>query len=304
MQEAESQGLYGVPPVELADCPTTAIQFSPLIVGAQRLEDQAGGVLASMVVEAPHGTIERRYVIALALRALASGAPLTVLAPKDKGGSRLRKELESFGCAVTETARRHYRICQCERPDAPTGIEKAIADGAARLVPETGLWSQPGIFSWDRVDPGSALLLRHLPALTGRGADFGAGIGHLARAILASPKVEHLTLLDIDRRAVEAARRNVADPRATITWADVRVGTALTGLNFVVMNPPFHDGGAEDRNLGQTFIRRAGDALRTGGVCWLVANRHLPYEDVLKTTFKRVDLRFEGEGYKIYEARR
>ena len=38
------------------------------------------------------GTLERRYALALILRALKPGAPLTALAPKEKGGSRLGKE--------------------------------------------------------------------------------------------------------------------------------------------------------------------------------------------------------------------
>jgi 16S rRNA (guanine1207-N2)-methyltransferase len=165
-----------------------------------------------------------------------------------------------------------------------------------------GLWTWPGVFSWNRRDPGSTLLEQNLPSLGGRGADFGCGIGTLARAILASPKVEHLAMLDIDRRAVEMAARNIDDSRAELRWADIRSGTELKGLDFVVMNPPFHDGGAEDQSLGQTFIRRAAEALRPGGVLWLVANRHLPYEAVLKTLFKRVMPKIEANGYKIYEA--
>jgi 16S rRNA (guanine1207-N2)-methyltransferase len=167
------------------------------------------------------------------------------------------------------------------------------------------LWSQPGIFSWNRVDPGSALLEQHLSVLSGRGADLGCGIGYLSGAILRSPEVQHLTLLDIDRRAVEAARRNIQDPRAEIRWSDVRGSDPrLASLNFVVMNPPFHDGGTEDRALGVGFIRRAAEMLRTGGSCWLVANRHLPYEAELKPLFKRVVVIAETGGYKIFEARK
>ncbi len=136
------------------------------------------------------------------------GGAFTALAPKDKGGTRLRKELQAFGCAVEETARRHHRIAVCARPAHLTGVDEALSDGGPRLVADLGLWSQPGVFSWDRVDPGTALLLEHLPALSGRGADFGCGIGILARAILASTKVEQITLIDIDRRAIAAAQRN------------------------------------------------------------------------------------------------
>jgi len=306
VHEGKPEGVYGIPPAELAAVPQEAIQFSPLIPGSSSLEDQSEGTLSRITMVAPPGTVERRYTLALALKALASDGGLTVLAPKDRGGSRLRKEMASFGCAVSETARRHYRICTCERPPVLQGIDEALAEGKPRLVEEVGLWAQPGVFSWNRIDPGSALLERHLPTLAGRGADLGCGIGYLARAVLASPKVEHLTIVDIDRRAVEAARRNIEDIRADLMWADVRnlKPEQLGRIDFVVMNPPFHDGGAEDRSLGQNFIRKAAEVLRPGGLCWLVANRHLPYEGVLTSAFKRVALKAEAEGYKIYEAQK
>ncbi|PVE25110.1 methyltransferase [Microvirga sp. KLBC 81] len=304
MQDITSTGVYGTPPAELAEAPAGSTQFSPLIPGSGKLEDQAEGSLKEIVVLAPPGTVERRYTVALALKALASGGVLTILAPKDKGGSRLAKELRSFGCAVNETSRRHYRICTCARPNQLVGIEEAIAEGAPRFDEALKLWTQPGVFSWNRLDPGSALLEENLPYLSGRGADFGCGIGILSRTILASPKVEHLVMLDIDRRATEMARRNVDDTRADIRWGDVRSGVRLSGLDFVVMNPPFHDGGAEDQSLGQSFIRKAAEALRPGGMLWLVANRHLPYEGVLKPLFRRVTPKIEAAGYKIYEAQK
>lgn len=295
-------GVYGTPPAELAEVPEDSIQFSPLMPGSAALEALGPGELGRMVMLAPPGTVERRYTIALALKALAPGGEFIVLAPKDKGGSRLAKELKSFGCAISETSRRHHRICACERPAEPTGIEEAIREGQPVLHEALGLWTQPGVFSWNRLDPGSALLLQHLPGLNGKGADFGCGIGILSRAILTSPKVEHLTMIDIDRRATEMAARNIDDPRAEVLWMDIRGKSALSGLNFVVMNPPFHDGGAEDRALGQSFILKAAEALRTGGTLWLVANRHLPYENVLKPLFKRVMPAIEAGGYKVYEA--
>jgi len=304
LHDTNLDGIYGTPPAELAPSPAAAIQFSPLIPGSQNLEEQEPGSLGAMVMLAPPGTLERRHETALALKALASGGMLTILAPKDKGGSRLAKELKGFGCTVTETSRRHHRICACERPAAPTGIDEAVAEGMPRLDDALGLWTQPGVFSWNRVDPGSALLEQHLPSLSGRGADLGCGIGFLSRVVLASAKVEHLAMIDIDRRAVELAARNVADPRAEVLWADVRGRIPLSGLDFVVMNPPFHDAGAEDQSLGQSFIRRAAEILRPGGTCWLVANRHLPYEAVLKPLFRRVVPRIEATGYKIYEAQK
>jgi 16S rRNA (guanine1207-N2)-methyltransferase len=296
--------VYGAPPASLVETPAGAVQISPLVPGSARLEDVAPESLSGAVVAAPPGVAERRYVLALALRALKPGAALTALAPKDKGGARLRKELEAFGCAVEEGAKQHQRICWVARPDAPAGLEAAITAGGPQVAEALGLWTQPGLFSWDRPDPGSLRLIAALPALSGRGVDLGCGMGLLARAVLAQPGVAHLDLVDIDRRAIEAARRNVEDPRAAFHWAEARVAPQLEGLDFVAMNPPFHDGGQEDKALGQAFIRRAHQVLRKGGGLWMVANRHLPYEGALTPLFARVTPQGEGGGFKIYEARK
>ena len=280
-----------------------AAQLSPLVPGAGQLEELADGSCATITVLAPPGVLERRYTLAHALRALAPGGRLTALAPKDRGGQRLPKELAEFGCAVGQASRRHHRICTVVRPAQPGGLAEAIAAGGPQVAPALGLWSQPGIFSWDRPDHGSLMLIRHLPALAGIGADLGCGVGLLSLKALESSAVGRISVVDIDRRAVDAARRNVTDPRAEFAWSDVRHCT-FKDLDFVVMNPPFHDGGAEDRSLGEAFIRRAAASLRSGGVCWLVANRHLPYETHLKRLFSAARLVEQGEGFKIYEARR
>jgi 16S rRNA (guanine1207-N2)-methyltransferase len=296
---------YGAPTPGLVDVPAGAVQVSPLIPDSADLAAMTDASVDAVVVLAPGGTLERDYVLAQALRVLRPGGSLTAFAPKEKGGTRLRKVLERFGCAVAEDARRHHRFCHTARPAHPSGLDEAIAAGGPRLLPNLGVWSQPGVFSWDRLDPGTARLLEHLPALSGAGADLGCGLGLLGGPVLASPAVTSLTCVDIDGRAVACARHNLNDPRATVLWADVRqLGERLADLDFVVMNPPFHDGGAENRELGVAFVRAAAGMLRKGGVCWLVANRHLPYEAPLAAGFAKAEVRADAGGYKVIEARK
>jgi 16S rRNA (guanine1207-N2)-methyltransferase len=297
--------VYGTVRPDLAEAPAGATQASPLIPGAAALEDLADGSVQEAVVLAPPGVLERDYVLAQALRALAPGGRLVALAPKDRGGARLRKTLEAFGCAVTEEARRHHRICATSRPREVAGLAEAIAAGGPQVPPRLGLSSQPGVFSWDRPDPGTSLLIEALPPMKGRGADLGCGAGALALAVLKSPAVEKLLLIDLDRRAVEAARRNLTDPRAEFAWADVRrPGVLPEGLDFLVTNPPFHQAGSEDKALGQAFITAAAKSLKRGGKLWLVANRHLPYEAPLAAEFAETRLAAERDGFKVFEARR
>ena len=293
--------LYGRPPL-VFDPPGAATQTSPLIPGSTPLEDIPPGSVETAMVYAPPGVLERRYTLALALRALKVGGRLDVMAPKDKGGSRLNKELTAFGLDIGETAKAHHRRCVVIRPETMTAVDEAITAGAPQQVEGLEAWSQPGVFAWDRIDAGSALLAANLPPLKGAGADLGCGYGALATVVLRSEAVTGLRLVDLDRRAVDAARKNVTDPRATFEWADARTLEDTGDLDFIVMNPPFHDGGAEDRRLGQAFVRKAAGLLKKAGVLWLVANRHLPYEAELNTAFKRVTPVTEGGGYKLFEA--
>lgn len=307
MDLAAYANVYGAPPADLVGEIAGLAQFSPFVPGAGALEDAAPQSLDGLILLGPPGTIERRHAIALALRALKPGAPLLVLSPKDKGGSRLAQDLKTLGCAFEESARRHHRLCVTKAPGDPAAIAQAIADGAPRLDPAMGLWTQPGVFSWNRIDPGSALLIANMGPLAGRGADLGCGIGVLSHAALASPKVKSLLMVDLDRRAIECAKRNVADERVTTMWADARkIPKTLqtNALDFVVMNPPFHESGQENQALGQAFIGAAAAMLRTGGNLWLTANRHLPYEPILKPLFKRFTLVREAGGFKIYQAQK
>lgn len=302
-------GLHGFPPAGLAGDLDGAIQISPQAPGSTPLDDLAPASLDRLTLLAPPGALERQAVLAQALRALMPGAPFTILAPKDRGGARLARELMALGAVAADTPRRHHRILTGVRPPPSpaldAALDAAIAAGAARPVAGLDLWSRPGLFSWDRPDPGTALLARLLPPMTGAGADLGCGPGALSRAVLAKGGgVTRLTGVDIDVRATRLAARNVTDPRFDTLWADATRLELPTPLDFVVMNPPFHEpGGAENRALGQAFVTSAARLLRRGGVLWLVANRHMPYETVLAATFATMAIRADEAGFKLIEAR-
>src|SRR5436190_11460445 len=177
------QAVYGAPPADLVEIPSGALQTSPLTPGSADPAQLTTGELEGATILAPPGTLERRYVLAQALRALRPGASLIALAPKAKGGARLGRELASFGCQVTESGKRHHRLCVTRRPAEPTGLDAAMAEGGPRQVEPLG-WTQPGVFSWDRIDPGTSRLIEQLPTLTGAGADLGCGVGLLAQHVL------------------------------------------------------------------------------------------------------------------------
>jgi len=168
------------------------------------------------------------------------------------------------------------------------------------------LVSQPGIFSWNRIDDGSALLVTHLPNDLGKHvADFGCGWGYLSLVmLLGSPGIARLDLIDAEYRALEAARANVTDQRATFHWLDLASEPAPATYDTVVCNPPFHTGRAAAPALGQAVIEAAARALKPGGRLYLVANRGLPYEPVLKAHFASFETLADNNKFRVSRATR
>jgi 16S rRNA (guanine1207-N2)-methyltransferase len=87
----------------------------------------------------------------------------------------------------------------------------------------------PGLFSGDRVDDGTRLLLEHLPPTAPRRVlDLGCGYGALGLPIAARHRDARFLLVDRDTLAVEYARRNAeahglshVEARASLGYRDV-----------------------------------------------------------------------------------
>ncbi|KFN51174.1 class I SAM-dependent methyltransferase [Arenimonas composti] len=261
-----------------------------------------------VLVRAPRQRLESRATLARAL-ALAGGHGVVVACTGNQEGARsLQADLAALAGPLTVESRAHCRV-MWTRPGAAGFAPALRAEWAAldapRPVREGRFTSRPGVFAWDRIDAGSALLIEALPAdLTGQGADLGAGIGVLADAVLArAPGVTGLDLFEANARALALARRNLAGARVPLGfhWHDVAAGVPGR-YDFIVTNPPFHAGREDDPGLGRAFIAAAAAALRPRGRLLLVANRHLPYEGALAAGFADVRVLRDAGGYKVIGA--
>ncbi len=167
---------------------------------------------------------------------------------------------------------------------------------------DDGWWRAPGSFSAEGPDKASVFLTQHLPPLSGSVVDLGAGWGFLSAAILESPNVTTIYLVEDHNLSAAAAQRNITDPRAMICAADALTWRPPEKVDHVVTNPPFHAGRKANPKLGQAFIQAAARMLKPQGQLWLVANRHLPYEATLKDAFKSIELHAETPSFKIFHA--
>ncbi|MEM8789616.1 MAG: methyltransferase [Pseudomonadota bacterium] len=256
------------------------------------------------VVALPRNRVEALGRVAEALRHVRPGAPVFVDGQKTDGVDALLRALKPVVPVEPAVAKAHGKIARIVRPDE---LPAALADWEAAAAPRDagGLTLQAGVFSADGLDPGSAMLVTHLPAdLTGRAADYGAGWGALAAALaVRNPGLTALDLIERDIRALDCARANVPPGAANFHWADV---TRWTGgpYDLIVTNPPFHTGRAADPGLGQAFLRAAAGQLAPKGRLLLVANAQLPYERVLDAHFAHWQQIVRGGGYKVLAATR
>lgn len=263
-----------------------------------RVAVAAEGAFTGAIVCLPRARAEARALIAEA-SARVPGGPVVIDGQKTDGIDGMQREVRERVAITAPVSKAHGKVF------AFTG-GPAFDDWAARDIDAgEGFVTRPGVFSADGPDRGSVLLAAALPVkLAARVVDLGAGWGYLARAILMREGVRRLDLVEAEAAALECARRNITDPRAVFHWADATSFRPEGVVDTVVCNPPFHASRAADTGLGVAFIRAAAGMLHPGGVLWLVANRHLPYAQVLTECFREIEEVGGDAAYRLSRAAR
>ncbi|MET3589720.1 16S rRNA (guanine1207-N2)-methyltransferase [Bartonella silvatica] len=175
---------------------------------------------------------------------------------------------------------------------------------------ENKFQTSSGMFSHGRIDPGSAALTLHMhKIISGKTADFGAGWGFLSYSALEkSEKMTSLDLYEADYNALKAAEQHLKQITTSCPlhfyWHDLMHEPIKDLYDTIISNPPFHTQHTTDISLGQHFIINAAKCLKPGGTLLLVANRHLPYETLLKNIFRTVLIHEQAHGFKVIEAQR
>ncbi|ASP38625.1 hypothetical protein CHH28_08015 [Bacterioplanes sanyensis] len=159
----------------------------------------------------------------------------------------------------------------------------------------------PGVFSYDRLDAGTALLLEHLPApADGQLLDLGCGAGVIGLTFKQRSPALSVTLSDVDALALRSAELNSLRLQQPVRCV---ASDGLDQLNerfdYIICNPPFHQGKHTDYYFAERLFRDAATRLTADGQLWIVANRHLPYEDWAQQHFRQVEIMVQANGFKL-----
>jgi 16S rRNA (guanine1207-N2)-methyltransferase len=107
-----------------------------------------------------------------------------------------------------------------------------------------------------------------------------------------------------DRRRASRTRRGARQhhgPRALVPLARSGARAAPATYDAIVCNPPFHTGRARLLRSARHH-RSAARALRPGGRFYMVANRGLPYEPMLKAHFARFETLADNNKFRVTRA--
>ena len=201
---------------------------------------------------------------------------------------------------MTEPQAHYFRTPSAD--DAATRTIEVTLAGREVEVETSG-----GVFSGDRVDLGTRVLLREAPPppTTGDLLDLGCGWGPLALALgLSSPKAT-VWAVDVNERALELTARNarrlglsrVRTARPDDVPDDVRFAAIWS-------NPPIRVGKAELHAMLLRWLPRLAD----GASAWLVVQRNLGADSLHAWLAENLDGSVEragsAKGYRVLRVSR
>ena len=162
----------------------------------------------------------------------------------------------------------HYFDGEPAVTSRPSTVRLDLPDRSVTLATDRG------VFSGDRVDPGSKYLLLEAPAPppSGTFVDLGCGYGPLACTLAARVPQATVWAVDVNERALDLCRANVAElGLGNVSVAHVDAVPSDLSVDLLLSNPPIRIGKAALHALLGTWLGR----LAEDGTAVLVVQKHL-----------------------------
>lgn len=165
------------------------------------------------------------------------------------------------------------------------------------------LYGTSGTFSKEHLDDGTKYLLETIfqMDLGTRILDMGCGTGPIGLILAASDPSRHITMVDVNERALELAKLNAkalgVETQVDIVTSDVYLNVNST-FSSIISNPPIRAG----KKVTYAIYEGALSHLEKDGALYIVIRRQQGAESVLKyllTLFKKVEILRRKKGYWI-----
>ncbi|MNP19950.1 Ribosomal RNA small subunit methyltransferase C [compost metagenome] len=165
--------------------------------------------------------------------------------------------------------------------------------------------SDAGVFSKGGVDFGSRTLIDAMDiADNAKVLDVGCGYGPIGLAAAKLAKQGHVTMVDVNARAVELARENASANgirNVAILESNLYEAVKETDFDVVLTNPPIRAG----KEIVHAIFEGAYERLTIGGSLWIVIQKKQgapSAKQKLESLFAEVEEVTNDKGYRIYKA--
>ncbi|MEK3733307.1 MULTISPECIES: class I SAM-dependent methyltransferase [Paenibacillus] len=165
--------------------------------------------------------------------------------------------------------------------------------------------SDAGVFSKGGVDYGSKVLIEAMDIRPDASVlDVGCGYGPIGLAAAKLAAAGHVTMIDINSRAVELAKENaIRNSIANVTVMESDLFAAVKGQQFdvILTNPPIRAG----KETVFAIFEEAWHHLRDNGELWIVIQKKQGAPSAkakLESLFKKVEEVTKDKGYRIFKA--
>jgi 16S rRNA (guanine1207-N2)-methyltransferase len=165
--------------------------------------------------------------------------------------------------------------------------------------------SKPGIYGWQKIDPGSHFLIENLSEmldqplpLNGKVLDLGCGYGYLS--LKAAGAETELTCTDNNAAALLCCEENLSANQLSGKVIASNAGDMITEkFDTILCNPPFHSGFATNSDLTERFVSAAARCLKTNGQACFVVNKHIAIEQKAGRYFAKIRVHSENKHFKL-----
>ena len=253
-----------------------------------------------------------RRALAMALHAAASlvapGGAIVLFGANAEGVKSAGKALDEVAEDVaTVDTRRHSRVLAGRRrvdiPGLRASLDAWCETHEITLNGRVRSWiSYPGVFAAGQLDPGTAMLLDHLPPFERGSAvlDMAAGSGIIGAAVRERLAEVAVDLVDNDAVAIAAARENA--PEVTAICGDGLAAAPRPRYDVILSNPPIHDGVEESLVFLQQLIADAPAHLRAGGILQVVIQSRIRALPWFEAAYKEAAIVTQDRRYQIIRA--
>jgi len=263
-----------------------------------------------VIITFPKSKAELNFTLAMIAHCVSETTRILLVGEK-KGGIQSAKKLtlNIFSCCQKVDAARHcllfVGLFQPEKLSVVFNLQDWFKKYYITFESmELTIASLPGVFSQQKLDVGTALLLSNLPdKITGKVLDFGCGAGVISCFIGKKFNDVNLSLLDVSALALTSAQESLTLNGLS---GNVFPSNSLSDVNehyhYVVSNPPFHQGVKTHYQASEDFLAGINKQLNKQGSITIVANSFLRYQPIMEAHIGNTRVITKEKGFTIYQA--